>query len=328
MDGLVVEARERVYALGVVLYEVLTGSRRHGHDDDRTGGATSPSGPSFHPLCPPEVSAALDTLVARCLQKRQANRFASMADLAGALRAARAPVAPPRRAACEDRGRRGRRVRATWASAALRRRRGRPRSLRPRRAHRGCLSRPRLRPAAQSPALRRRPHSRRRFASAGRGRAGSQHSRTEAPGRGARPRPRVTTPRRPSAPPRAAAARKKPHVDEDHDLLTRIVTASWPASARSSRAKGGVRRLGEHRIDDLAKRASTCGATRAAADLRVLKGAPQVTDSLAFDGADPRDALVGNDASDQMSTRCRRSRCPRSARCHVERRADDCNRSS
>ena len=81
------DARSDIFAFGAVLYEMLTGQRAF------TGATTGESLAAILRDQPPEpsrsapdVSPALDRLVARCLEKNPGERFQSARDLAYALR--------------------------------------------------------------------------------------------------------------------------------------------------------------------------------------------------------------------------------------------------
>ncbi len=93
------DARSDQFALGIVLYQMLTGARPF---DGTSIGAVcaqilqaAPEPPSRRN---PAVPAALDRIVARCLSKNPADRFASCDELASALyplaRASTQPAAP------------------------------------------------------------------------------------------------------------------------------------------------------------------------------------------------------------------------------------------
>jgi len=89
-----VDPRTDVYALGVLLHQLLTGelpySARDPADVERMHLTAPPPRPSR--LAP--VSPALDAVVARCMAKRPDERFASVAELLAALRAATGGTAP------------------------------------------------------------------------------------------------------------------------------------------------------------------------------------------------------------------------------------------
>jgi hypothetical protein len=95
-----VDARTDVFAFGCVLYEMLTGHAAFGGATvmDRLSAILTATPPAVS-ASRPEVSPALDALVARCLEKDPAARFQSAADLRFALTlvaagdGARAPVA-------------------------------------------------------------------------------------------------------------------------------------------------------------------------------------------------------------------------------------------
>ncbi len=87
-----VDARTDVWALGVILFELLSG--KPVWEADTVQGlcaliASAPA-PSLRERAP-NVPAALDDVVARCLAKKREDRIASIGDLALAL----APIAPP-----------------------------------------------------------------------------------------------------------------------------------------------------------------------------------------------------------------------------------------
>lgn len=85
--------RSDIYALGVVLYEMLTGRLPY---QARTPGALREQVLFRSPAAPrafnPDVSVELDAVCLRCLSKLPADRFTTAAELAAALRAV-----PPRR---------------------------------------------------------------------------------------------------------------------------------------------------------------------------------------------------------------------------------------
>ena len=93
------DARSDQFALGIVLHQMLTGTRPF---DGSSLGAVCAQILNAAPEPPsrrnPAVSPALDAIVARCLAKNPADRFASCDELASALyplaRASTKPVAP------------------------------------------------------------------------------------------------------------------------------------------------------------------------------------------------------------------------------------------
>ena len=110
--GQEVDARADVFALGVVLYEMVSGARAFQRDtaaDTMTAILTQE--PPALVGSRPDVSPALDRIVRHCLEKNPNERFQSARDVAFALEAlsgsspsgvvpaASTPVAPARRAA-------------------------------------------------------------------------------------------------------------------------------------------------------------------------------------------------------------------------------------
>jgi len=93
------DARSDVYNLGTLLYELLVGVPPFNLSDlDRAAEKHLRARPVPPRLVRPEIPAALETIVLRCLAKAPEERFAHAADLAQALRqleAALTPVGPP-----------------------------------------------------------------------------------------------------------------------------------------------------------------------------------------------------------------------------------------
>jgi serine/threonine-protein kinase len=85
MSGGVVDRRTDIYALGVVLHELLVGRRLFSAARSNSGGRPRPERPSFlNPLVPPDV----DEIVLRALHEDPEQRFAACEQLAGRLSAA------------------------------------------------------------------------------------------------------------------------------------------------------------------------------------------------------------------------------------------------
>ncbi|MGE0787337.1 MAG: protein kinase [Sandaracinaceae bacterium] len=97
--GIEVDGRADIYALGVLLYEMTTGRLPFASDDlvqlVRMHMQEPPVPPSH---LEPALPLGFEAIVLRCLAKRPAKRFATMAEVADALRAIEAaPIeAPPR----------------------------------------------------------------------------------------------------------------------------------------------------------------------------------------------------------------------------------------
>jgi hypothetical protein len=96
-SGRPVDGRADVYALGVMLFEMVTGRHPFPSNTDAEylvhHASTRPPRPTRHaPHCPP----ALEAVILRCLAKLPADRFASAADVAALLRQID-PRARPRR---------------------------------------------------------------------------------------------------------------------------------------------------------------------------------------------------------------------------------------
>jgi len=100
VEGAGSDARTDVYAVGLLLYEMLLGRLPFGGDTEMAAAiarvtAAAPSVRSSRADVPPEV----DAVVARCLERDPAARFQNAAELAAALDAAGAaggsPLAPP-----------------------------------------------------------------------------------------------------------------------------------------------------------------------------------------------------------------------------------------
>src|SRR5262249_33185638 len=104
--GLVVDHRADIFALGAILYEMLSGCRAfHAGTTADTMSAILKDDPPALPVAERHIPPALDEIVRRCLEKNAADRFYSAHDLAIALETifnvssavAVVPVSPRRR---------------------------------------------------------------------------------------------------------------------------------------------------------------------------------------------------------------------------------------
>jgi len=93
--GEAVDARADLWAVGVILYEMLTGRRPFGGGLPGLYGAILAAEPP--PPCGlvPGLPEAFDGLLARALAKHREARFATAAEMAAALARAATPAAPP-----------------------------------------------------------------------------------------------------------------------------------------------------------------------------------------------------------------------------------------
>ncbi len=80
------DARADIYALGVLIYQLLTGQFPFEGADPRHVALLHLHSPAPRPSALAPVSANLDAVVLRCLEKRPDQRFSTVAELASALR--------------------------------------------------------------------------------------------------------------------------------------------------------------------------------------------------------------------------------------------------
>jgi formylglycine-generating enzyme required for sulfatase activity/dienelactone hydrolase len=98
-----VDARTDLWALGVVMFEMLTGRRPFDGDTDMTTmNAVLNRQPLSLKTLRPDAPAALAAVVERAMQKSAAQRFASAREMAAEIESCRAPVAA--RSASDDTG--------------------------------------------------------------------------------------------------------------------------------------------------------------------------------------------------------------------------------
>ena len=96
IDGQPVDERCDIFALGAILYEMLAGRPAFsGATPSMTMAAILVGQPAPLRSVQPEASPGLTDVIARCLAKRPSERWASAADVAGALRALRTSAIPP-----------------------------------------------------------------------------------------------------------------------------------------------------------------------------------------------------------------------------------------
>lgn len=96
VQGLPTDARADLFAAGIVLYQLLTGTRPFDADTDfaviqQVVGYTPPAPTAFNPKLPP----AMDAVLARALAKSRDQRFATAGEFASALQAACKDAAEP-----------------------------------------------------------------------------------------------------------------------------------------------------------------------------------------------------------------------------------------
>ena len=83
-----VDHRADIYALGVLVHQLLTGEYPFQSADPRTVALLHLQSPAPRPSKSAPVSAALDAIVLRCLEKHPDRRFQSVAEFLGAFRTA------------------------------------------------------------------------------------------------------------------------------------------------------------------------------------------------------------------------------------------------
>ena len=82
------DGRVDIYALGVLIYQLLTGQYPFHADDPRQVALLHLQAPAPRPSALAQVPPALDAVVLKCLEKRPEKRFSTAAELLVALRAA------------------------------------------------------------------------------------------------------------------------------------------------------------------------------------------------------------------------------------------------
>jgi eukaryotic-like serine/threonine-protein kinase len=82
------DARADLYAMGVVIFQLLTGEYPFDADDPRHIALLHLQAPPPRPSSRAPLSAAIDAVVLRCLEKRAERRFGSARELLSALRSA------------------------------------------------------------------------------------------------------------------------------------------------------------------------------------------------------------------------------------------------
>jgi eukaryotic-like serine/threonine-protein kinase len=119
VEGRDADARADIFALGAVLFEMLTGRRAfEGSSYAAIAGAIVATTPPPVSSLVSSISPSIDRIVAKCLAKDPADRWQSAADLAEALRLFRDGSSPARVVPARDRPAARRRI-APLAAAAL-----------------------------------------------------------------------------------------------------------------------------------------------------------------------------------------------------------------